>query len=361
MSLSTLPDLRFFDVNDAFLKVMGFAKGDVLGHTPDELGMFPGPELPFSRPSSLQANAPVTDFEVQVRHRDGAIMQCLFSGEIISSQGRQYFLAVMIDITSRKQAETELLRTLAAERELSLLRSNFVSMVSHEFRTPLSAILGAAEMLEDYYERLSPEKRTGYFQLIRQENQRLTNMLQEVLLQGQLDAGRVQYIPRPTDVLALCQRIISSVQAAFPKHPPIQFEKDTAEGLFMADENLLDRVLSNLLANALKYSPALTRVSLSVRCIDGEWVLSVRDHGIGIPAPDQATMFSAFRRGGNVGNIKGTGVGLYVVKKCAELQGGRIEFESRVGQGSTFSFHLPCRPCDPPPIHQPCHGQHTCD
>ncbi|MCX6887707.1 MAG: PAS domain S-box protein [Verrucomicrobia bacterium] len=350
MSLSTLPDLRFFDVNDAFLKVMGFAKADVLGHTPDDLGMFPGPELPFSWANSLQSNTPVTDFEVHVRRRDGAIMQCLFSGEIISSQGRQYFLAVMIDITSRKQAEEELLRTLAAERELSLLRSNFVSMVSHEFRTPLSAILGAAEMLEDYYDRLTPEKRTGYFQLIRQENQRLTNMLQEVLLQGQLDAGRVLYIPRPTDVLSLCQRIVTSVQAAFPKHPPILFEKDAPEGLVMADENLLERVLSNLLANALKYSPALTPVSISIRRIDAEWVLSVRDQGIGIPATDQATMFSAFRRGGNVGNIKGTGVGLYVVRKCAELQGGRIEFESRVGQGSTFSFHLPWQPCEPPPI-----------
>jgi signal transduction histidine kinase len=290
---------------------------------------------------------------LQIQRKDKALLDGLFSGEVISSQGQQYFLTVMIDITERKRAEAEVLRTLAAERELSALKNTFVSMVSHEFRTPLSAILGAAEMLEDFSDRLDPEKRADYFLLIRREIQRLTAMLQDVLLQGQLEAGRVQFQPRPTDVVALCREVVARTQTAFPKHPPVHFETDAPAWRTLADEKLLERVLSNLLSNAFKYSPALTPVHFTIRRAGKEWEIQVRDQGLGISEADQAALFSAFQRGSNVGSIKGAGVGLYVVKKCAEMHGGRMEVHSQAGQGSTFVFAFPWQPAEAAPTATP--------
>lgn len=245
------------------------------------------------------------------------------------------------DITERRLAEAELMRSLAAERELSALKSTFVSMVSHEFRTPLGAILAASEMLEDYYERLEFAKRKAYFQLIRQEVQRLTGMLQDVLLQGQLDAGRVTCKLRPVDMHALCRSVATRVQGAFPKHPPVQCDFDPPGPRTLLDEVLVERMLDNLLTNAFKYSPGLTPVKLQVRHHQKEWRIEVQDQGMGIPETDLGALFSAFCRGGNVGNIKGTGVGLYIVKKCAELQGGRVGVVSDLGRGTTFWVQLP--------------------
>jgi signal transduction histidine kinase len=211
----------------------------------------------------------------------------------------------------------------------------------------------AAEMLEDFYDRLDPEKRADYFLMIRREIQRLTAMLQDVLLQGQLEAGRVQFQPRPTDVVALCREVVARTQTAFPKHPPVHFETDAPAWRTLADEKLLERVLSNLLSNAFKYSPALTPVHFTIRRAGKEWEIQVRDQGLGISEADQAALFSAFQRGSNVGSIKGAGVGLYVVKKCAELHGGRMEVHSQAGQGSTFVFAFPWQPAEAAPIATP--------
>ena len=248
------------------------------------------------------------------------------------------------DITVRKLAEAELLHSLATERELSALKDTFVTSMSHEFRTPLSAIQSLTELLEDHYERLSPEKRKGYFSVIRQEIQRLTDMLQNVLLQGQLAAGKVVCHPRLVNVAALCRQLGERLQRIFPQHPPIQFEGDATSPPTLADEQLLELVLINLLTNACKYSPTLVPIRLSVRRVGEEWEIQVADQGIGIPAENVAEIFSAFVRGRNIGNIKGTGLGLFIARACAELQGGRLELRPQAAPGSTFAFYLPWRP-----------------
>ena len=289
------------------------------------------------------------DFETRHRTRQGEIRNVHVTAQLVSVAGQAVHQCVWRDITERKRAEADLLRTLATERKLSALKTTFETMVSHEFRTPLSTILGATEMLEDFYDILAPEKRAEYFEAIRREIQRLKGMLEKVLLQGRLAAGQVQFTPRATDVVAVCRDVLARVQFAFPKHPPVHFEADAPTHRTLADESLLECVLNNLLTNALKYSPALTPVRFAVRRVGEGWEMQVQDQGIGIDEADQAFVFSAFRRGGNVGNIKGTGVGLYLVKKCAELQGGRVELRSQVGQGSTFVFTFPWRPAETAP------------
>ena len=289
------------------------------------------------------------DFETRHRTRQGEIRDIHVTAQLVNVAGQAVHQCVWRDITERKRAEAELLHTLATERKLSALKTTFGTMVSHEFRTPLSTILGAAEMLEDFYASMPPEQQADYFGTIRREIQRLSGMLENVLLQGRLESGQVQFKPQATDVVAVCRDVLARVQLAFPKHPPVHFEADAPTHPTLADESLLECVLNNLLTNALKYSPTLTPVRLTVRRVGEEWEIQVRDQGLGIDEADQAFVFSAFRRGGNVGNIKGTGVGLYLVKKCAELQGGRVELRSQVGQGSTFVFTFPWRPAETAP------------
>jgi PAS domain S-box-containing protein len=335
-------------VNPRFITVTGYTSAEVQGRNARLLKS--GTVSPQAYQEMWQTITAGRDWhgEFHNRKKNGDLFwESASISPVLDPEGRlTHFVAVKEDITARKQAEEELLHTLATERELSALKSKFVSLVSHEFRTPLSAILGASEILEDFYDRLAPEKRASYFQMIRQEIQRMTGMLQDVLLQGQLDAGRVQFNPQSTDVVELCESIAHRVQAAFPKHPSVVWEADAPGTRTSADQSLLERVLSNLLTNAFKYSPERTPVRLSVRRVGQEWEIQVQDQGIGIPEQDQADVFSAFRRGGNVGSIKGTGVGLYIVKKCALLQGGRITLSSQAGKGSTFTFNLPWLPVD---------------
>ncbi len=286
--------------------------------------------------------------EFRVLHPDGTIRHLQAKARVQRDEKGQPIrvLGTNWDITVRKQAEEELLRTLASERELSALKSTFVSMVSHEFRTPLGAILGAAEMLEEFHDRLTPEKRVTYFHLIRQEVLRLTGMLQDVLLQGQLDAGRVLFKEGAVDVNAVCREVVARMQGAFPRHPPVEYVNTVPDVRTLGDESLLEHVLSNLLTNAFKYSPNFTAVGLEVRHVDGEWIIVVQDRGIGIPEADQLALFSAFHRGGNVGSVKGSGVGLYIVRKCVELQGGRVEVDSEVGRGTSITLFFPWRPVE---------------
>ena len=257
MALSSLPDRRFTDVNDTFLKTLGYSRGDIIGKTTDDIALFVHPEQQVAVANTLEKDGLIVNFELQVRCKNGTVLDGLFSGDVISSQGQNYFLTVMVDITER-----------------------------------------------------------------------------------------MRFQPRSTDVVALCHDVVARVQTAFPKHPPLHFETTAPALRTLADVTLVERVLSNLLTNAFKYSPALTPVRFSVRCVGEEWEMQVQDHGIGILEADQATLFSAFRRGGNVGNVKGTGVGLYITKKCAELHGGRVVFRSQAGQGSTFLFAFPWRPAE---------------
>jgi PAS domain S-box-containing protein len=332
-------------VNAAFTRMTGYTAAEALGQTPRVLKSGQQDPAFYRRLWQTILAGQVWRGEFVNKRKDGT---CFAEESTITpvrdAHGQiRHFLAVKQDITLRKLAEAELLRPLATERELNALKDTFVTSMSHEFRTPLSAILISVELLEDHYERIAPEKRADYFQTIRQEIQRLKDMLRDVLLQGQLTAGCVPFQPHPTNVVGLCRRILARVQVSFPKHPPVHFEADAPGPPTLVDAHLLERVLSNLLSNALKYSPELTPIRLTVRRTGDEWELAVHDRGIGVPVSDVANLFSAFLRGGNVGNIKGTGLGLFIARECAQLQGGRLVIRPQADQGATFVFSLPWR------------------
>ncbi len=256
--------------------------------------------------------------------------------QILSFVAGQTALAI-----ERKRAEHDLRVALEAEKELNQLKSSFVSMVSHEFRTPLEVILSSSNILDRYLDRLPPEKRAAQLRAIRKSVHRMNDLIDDVLLLGKFDAGALNCQPAPLDLVAFCRRMTREIESASAREDFIRFTAEDSYADACADEGLLQHILTNVLGNAVKYSPPDRPVefTLARRGVDAEFI--VRDHGCGIPAADQARLFTAFYRGSNVGQKPGSGLGLVIAKRCVDLHGGEIRCRSVEGAGTTFCVTLP--------------------
>lgn len=283
-------------------------------------------------------------YQFRVLHRNGSVRWLEISSVLFDWQGEAATLVFLIDVTERRQVEQDMLNALARERELSQLKSRFVAVASHEFRTPLAAILSSIELLDDYGARLPDTERKEIVQQIRSAVARMNGMVEQVLLTSKLESGRFDFQPKPRSVAELLVHVAAEMDQAHPQASRIEMRCDGLEEPRMLDARLVRHVLVNLLGNALKYSPPDTRVECYVATEDGDeerLVLSVQDRGIGIPPGDLPRLFETFHRGTNVGNIQGTGIGLNIVKECVELHQGTIEVESEPGRGTIFHVRIP--------------------
>jgi signal transduction histidine kinase len=245
------------------------------------------------------------------------------------------------EIEERKRAQAELSRALAAEKELSQLKSRFVSMVSHEFRTPLGVILASADLLSDYLDTLSPEERAEQIADIKQSTRHMAALMEDVLLLGRVESGRMGYHPQSFDLLDFCRRLTDEMMSATSHRCPIELTETEIDTPARGDEALLRHIFHNLLANGVKYSSPGQPVHFGVERDGNEAVFTVRDNGIGICSEDQKHVFEAFFRGKNVGERPGSGLGLVVVKRCVELHGGVIHLESALLKGTTVVVRVP--------------------
>jgi signal transduction histidine kinase len=245
------------------------------------------------------------------------------------------------EIQKRHQFEEELRAALAAEKELNQLKSNFVSMVSHEFRTPLGTIQSSAELLHKYYDRLTTERRQKLFDAILSFTNEMARMMEDVLLFSRVESARYDFRPRETSLAEFCSRLADEMASATHGRCPIQVSMGDLPEAARCDEGLLRHIFINLLSNAVKYSAPGSPVNLHIERDGINAVFTVRDHGMGIPAADQARLFQAFTRGTNVGDTPGTGLGLVIVRRCVTLHGGSLNLDSTPGEGTTVVVRLP--------------------
>lgn len=230
---------------------------------------------------------------------------------------------------------------LLIEREVGRLKSSFVSMVSHEFRTPLGITMSAVELLRNYRDRLRPVKQDELLGDIHDSTRQMSDLMEQVLLLGRVEAGKLGCKPAPLDLLALAEKLADETVSATRLKCPVQVRAEGELAGARADESLVRHILGNLVANAVKYSSAGIPVELVLRR-DGEAVeFRVRDRGIGIPEADLPQLFQAFARASNVGDIPGSGLGLVIVKRCVDLHSGAITVKSRPGEGTEFAVRLP--------------------
>jgi PAS domain S-box-containing protein len=287
--------------------------------------------------------------ELQMKRGNGELFWAQLTGKAVNpkdlSRGTVW---TVLDITRRRQAEEDIRRALAQQRELNELKSRFVSMTSHEYRTPLATILSSAELLRDYAERMPKEEVKGVLSGIEIAVRHMTEMLDDILLIGRVDAGRVEFVPTPVNLHAFTRELATeAAQAAAPDGADLDRIDVTCACMAptaLVDERLLRHILGNLLSNAFKYSPAGGRVVLACSADGDRLRFEVRDQGIGIPEQDLPLLFDTFHRASKVGSISGTGLGMAIVKRAVELHGGEIAVVSHPGQGTTFSVLLPWRP-----------------
>lgn len=238
------------------------------------------------------------------------------------------------------QNETKLKIALEKEKELGELKSRFVAMASHEFRTPLSSILSSAELIGQYPKEEQQSKRDRHIKRISSSVQNLTGILNDFLSLEKLESDKIRYNPQTIDLNIFLPELLEEISLTTKSDQTIELRINGATEI-ETDPHLLKNILINLLSNAIKYSPNKENVQLLIDRNKDQTIIQVIDHGIGIPEADQKHMFSRFFRATNANTIKGTGLGLTIVRRYLDLMGGSISFESKEGKGTTFMVQLP--------------------
>jgi PAS domain S-box-containing protein len=252
------------------------------------------------------------------------------------------FVLFIRDITERKHLEAEREAMLAREREVSEMKTRFISVASHEFRTPMAAILGSVELLSNHLDRLQPSKRQELFGRIGSSVERMRMMLDDVLTLNRMEAQKTQAKRVDCDLVQLVGNAVEEVRLGDRDAHRFEFESPKPSIVVPSDSSLLHHIVSNLLSNAVRYSPAGSSIRAFVVPEAGRVRLVVEDEGIGIPEADRGRIFEPFERGSNVGTVKGTGLGLNIVKRMTELLGGTVAVEDGAHGGCRFTVTLPC-------------------
>ncbi|KAM3114589.1 PAS domain S-box protein [Phormidesmis sp. 146-33] len=342
---------EFVFCNESLLEFMGHTRHPEDGSFFDAVHPI---DRPYCEATYQEASKHRTSFEIEYRLRraDGDYRWVIDRGvpRFMPDGSFGGHIGSCIDITDRKQAEVEICKALETERELSELKSRFVSTASHEFRTPLSTILSSADLLEFYAGDWTPDKQIEHIQRIQNAALNMNNLLSDILVIERAEAKKLNFEPAPIDLLAFCQRLLDEMQLNDQQDHKLILEVQSSGKLDAIkldaipahmDEKLLRQIFSNLLSNAIKYSPSGSSIVCRLTCESNQAIFEVQDQGIGISVEDQARLFEPFHRGMNVGTISGNGLGLAIVKQSIEVHRGQISVSSQEGVGTTIRVSLP--------------------
>lgn len=243
-----------------------------------------------------------------------------------------------------KIRESELKKSLEKEKELGELKSRFVSMASHEFRTPLATIASSASLILKYSSEETQANREKHIEKIKSSVSHLTNILNDFLSISRLEEGKAEARLIPFNLQEASHDFFEEIQPLFTKNKTFLSKINLTDPMVETDPNIFKNILFNLVSNAIKYSKVNGEVQVIIEDIGSQIKLTVQDNGIGIPLSDQKHLFDRFFRAGNATNIEGTGLGLFIVKKYTEILQGDISFISTEGKGTTFFVTIPKKP-----------------
>jgi PAS domain S-box-containing protein len=322
-------------------KVLGYKPEDLLAKNIfDYIDSEDAPKFLYTINQLVKNPSLVLSIEFRFQHQDNSwrILEAV-GKNFIDFSGRASIVINSRDITERKRSE-EIRNALERERELSEDRFNFVSMMAHEFRNPLTTILLSSEILQDYSHKTNEAKQKKCLSRIESAAEEMAQLLDDILNISRADLGKLEFKPQVFNLGRFCKKLLQEMQRNDDKHLLIFIQNNECTQAYM-DEHLLRHILINLLSNAIKYSPQGGQIKFELFCYQREAIFTIEDQGIGIPLQDQERLFESFHRGANVGNISGTGLGLCLVKKYVDLHKGKIAVKSEVGMGTTFTVTLP--------------------
>jgi PAS domain S-box-containing protein len=327
-------------LNEAFCNFLGYKKEEMLGK--NDFSFFKKEEAEFIlKIDEIVFNSGQNNIhEEEITDSRGTKYYVSTRKNLfIDEYGAEYIIGTMRDETGKKAAEINMLNSLAKEKELNDLKSTFISMVSHEYRTPLTAILSSAELLELFGSDMNYEEKQEYYDKIKKAVGFLTDLLNDVLLLNRKESGRLDFSPVEFELINFCRELIK--ESSLGDDHRIIFNSNVESQDVYMDNKLCKYILSNLINNALKYSPDNSSVEFNISYNDRTVNFEVIDQGIGIAEHDQARLFDPFFRAKNAAGVPGSGLGLSIVKNCVELHKGELSFESRLNEGTTFRVSLP--------------------
>jgi PAS domain S-box-containing protein len=280
--------------------------------------------------------------EYRIIHTDGSVVwisartfPIFKNGKLIRTAG------IAEDISLRKKAEEVIQMALRKEKGLSGLKSRFISLVSHEFRTPLGLILSSTELLEIYGDKWGEEKKSEHFGRIKKAVENLTSLLTDVMTISKEDSGLLKVMPIQIELVSFLKEIIEEAKSSAEECPTIYFNTSNTKISITADEKLLRHIFLNLLSNAIKYTAIEKNIFVKLSKENDLVLCEVADEGIGIEKEDMKEIFDPFSRGRNIGKVGGSGLGLAIVRKAIDLHYGKISFNSKPGKGTSFIVELP--------------------
>jgi PAS domain S-box-containing protein len=330
-------------VNEAFTAITGYHPQEVLGKTPRILQGAKTDRAELDKVRIALTKWEAVTVEVINYRKDGSEFWNEFSLVPVANPDGFYthWIAVQRDTTRRKQLD-EIRLVLEREQELSILKTRFFSMASHEFRTPLSTALAAAQLLENSQVTWeNNDKRLRNLHRIQDSVRNMVQLLDDILTINRAETGKLAFNPQPLNLELYCHHFVEEMQLNAGMQHPISFRSEGKSISVCLDEKLLRSILANLLSNAIKYSPQGGKIDLSLEFRSTSIAIEVQDCGIGIPQFDLERLFEPFHRGKNVRTIPGTGLGLVVVKKCVDLHQGTIEIASTVSIGTKCLVIIP--------------------
>jgi len=284
--------------------------------------------------SEEQLIAYAAELEKKVKSRTEALNLSVHKLELLNRDLQQ-------EILVREHAEEETRKALEKERELNELKSKFVSIASHEFRTPLSAILSSTSLIQQYQQRGEIAKMDKHIARVKSSVHHLTSILNDFLSLGKLEEGRIELATELIALHSFFEEIKEEIKSTLKEEQQLLIQFNQPELSFHSDPRILRGILFNLVSNASKYSGLGKSIYLSATYTEQYVSIEVRDQGIGIPATEVKHVFERFFRASNSSNIQGTGLGLNIVKRYIELLNGSISFSSELGKGTSFVFILP--------------------
>ncbi|MBO6908402.1 MAG: PAS domain-containing sensor histidine kinase [Roseivirga sp.] len=276
--------------------------------------------------------------QYRIQKKDGEYFWAGVSMSAVMNQENK----VQFVLTSTRDI-SEIVKVIEKERQLNKLKSSFISMASHEFRTPLTTIQSSNELISMYLDNrpeMPDNKLVKHVTRIRTELDRLNSLLKDVFTLGRLDVGKTHLKKEITSLTGIVKQVIQECQVQY-KDRSVGLTVEGKERQLLLDSQLISHAISNLISNALKYSGAKKDPDVVLKFSDNGISVVVNDYGIGIPERDQPNLFESFSRASNVGDIEGTGLGLVIVKQFIEMHGGTITFSSEVGKGTSFYVDIP--------------------
>jgi PAS domain S-box-containing protein len=286
--------------------------------------------------------------QIELKRSDGSTVWCETVIQPLRNEGGiDSLMAVTRDISERKKAEEEMQNALIKEKELNEFKSRFISMASHEFRTPLTSIKSSVDMMEMYADELDVNRNKPFVKhcdKIGVQISRLTNLMNDVLILGRTEANKMPFAPEPLDLVAFIMHFIEQNYLNLEDGRTVTLSVEGFRRDVVLDESLFSHILGNAISNAFKYSKGKPNPEVKVQYDEDFYSITIKDHGIGIPKKEQANLFESFFRAENTTGIEGTGLGLVIMKQFVEMHQGTIEIDSAKGKGTSVIMTFPYQP-----------------